>query len=480
MNKIFLDDLPKWGKEGHGKEGTFNWKESIGYKVNFIYKDVDGEIEIINYNPNNRNIIVKYKNNIPYEMTASSFRQCRLGGLLKDEFEFKYNEQNIKRVDLRLLSRSSNGGIDWGKSIGEYFDFYYDDLNGKILIIDYNPKKQKAKLKYNDKILDMCTTDIISGKIGNLIGKWHTDFTYKIGDIIHTNFCIIEIIEQFKKYEESHHGNMKWYKFKCCGCGWDKGEIRENDLKRNRGSCPKCGDKHSYPNKIAFNLLEQLGINFTPEFSPDWIKPKRYDFYFELNDKDYILEMDGGFHYKNNNMNGKSVKSVTKIDDYKELLAKENNIEIIRIECLKSDLEYIKNNILNSKLNELINLNNIDWLECHKFASKSRIYEASDIYNKNKHLSPREIGTIMKVSNTTARKFLKQAHDLGLCDYVANNGSSKKIKVLYNNNEIIYNSSVELEKCAKEVYGFNIFTTYIPDIIRNKKEYYGIKIEYVI
>ena len=60
MKEIFLDELPKMGK-------YINWKESIGCKVKFIYDDINGEIEIIDYYMNDNGkpyLIIKYKNRI--------------------------------------------------------------------------------------------------------------------------------------------------------------------------------------------------------------------------------------------------------------------------------------------------------------------------------------------------------------------------------------------------------------------------------
>lgn len=482
VNKVFIDDLPRW--EGgtwrdHGVTGTVNWKKSVGEKVHFVYNDIEGNIDIVGYNPDNRNVIVKYNDNIPFEMTAASFRQCRLGGLLKNEKEYKYDETDLRRVDLRGLPRSWNG-IDWKESIGEKFEYFYDGTSGFIEILDYKMKNQRLNLKCNNKLFELATTDILSCKIGNVIGKWNTDHLYKIGDILHTNHCIIEIVECFRKYEKSHKGNMKWYKYKCTGCGWEGGEIRENDLKtKKKGSCPKCGDGNSYPNKIGFNILEQLEVIFKCEYSPDWIKPKRYDFYFILHNKEYIVEMDGGFHNKHNYMNGQTADEINRLDNHKEKLANQHGIKVIRIDCRKSELDYIKNNTIDSLLSSLFNLDKINWQECHKYASTSRIYKVAEIYNSNKKLTPKDISVIMNVSSVSARKYLRIAHELNLCDFTFNKGSSKRIKVKYNDSTTIYNSSAELSKASLDVYGFFIHRSTVSNVLKDNKPYKNLEINHV-
>ena len=43
MKKIFVDNLPKT------IQGNINWKDSVGKLVHFIYDDIEGDIEIIQY-----------------------------------------------------------------------------------------------------------------------------------------------------------------------------------------------------------------------------------------------------------------------------------------------------------------------------------------------------------------------------------------------------------------------------------------------
>lgn len=80
MKKVFLDDLPRWGKGGRGREGTINWNECLGEKVKFIYDNIEGEIEILENLGEKIKII--YNNRI-FDINKDSFKRCKLGNLLK-------------------------------------------------------------------------------------------------------------------------------------------------------------------------------------------------------------------------------------------------------------------------------------------------------------------------------------------------------------------------------------------------------------
>ena len=179
-----------------------------------------------------------------------------------------------------------------------------------------------------------------------------------------------------------------------------------------------CNDNYSFPNKFAFNVLEQLNVDFIPEYNPDWIKPKAYDFYFELNNKKYILEMDGGLGHgkKDNPMSGQTKEESKAIDDYKDEQAKLHGVEVIRIDCDYKDANtkfgFIKQNILdNKKLNEVIDLSNIDWNKTFEFCMSSRVKEACDLWNSGIKIK-KEIARLMKIGISAVETYLKDGAKL--------------------------------------------------------------------
>ena len=52
-----------------------------------------------------------------------------------------------------------------------------------------------------------------------------------------------------------------------------------------------------------YNLLKQLDIKFTKEYSPHWASGRKYDFY--IPDKNIIIEMDGGLGHGHKSFMGK-------------------------------------------------------------------------------------------------------------------------------------------------------------------------------
>ena len=155
----------------------------------------------------------------------------------------------------------------------------------------------------------------------------------------------------------------------CPNCGREK-EITPNKIYTRKSIECICKSNISYPEKFMIELLEQLNINYVKEYSPKWSNNKRYDFY--LKDYNYIIETHGKQHYTQygfKSLGGKTLEEEQENDEYKKQLALKNNIDnYIILDCRKSELKWIKNSILNSDLNNIFNLNEVDWLKCEQNA----------------------------------------------------------------------------------------------------------------
>lgn len=203
---------------------------------------------------------------------------------------------------------------------------------------------------------------------------------------------------------------------KCPDCGRQK-YLDPWALSQQGFGCPNCGDGVSYPNKFIRAMLDQLNVDFIPEYQEKWCTPYFYDCYFELNNNKYIVEMDGSFHYSNHQFKGNTLKETLENDRIKDELANKNGVIMIRIDSQKSDVDYISNSIKNSQLSKLFDLSLIDWEECDKTALKSLVKECCLFYEQHKYEIPfEEIAKKMHVGKITLYKYILKGNKYGWCN----------------------------------------------------------------
>lgn len=129
--------------------------------------------------------------------------------------------------------------------------------------------------------------------------------------------------------------------------------IYENLAREEHGFSCICQDGKSYPEKFVYNMLEQLNLNFEVQ------KPSKvlfnqgnrfYDFY--IDNVNCIIETHGEQHYKESKaFTKKSLSEQQKIDQFKELLAKNNGVSYyVVLDCRYSEKQWIKDSIMNSVL----------------------------------------------------------------------------------------------------------------------------------
>ena len=235
-----------------------------------------------------------------------------------------------------------------------------------------------------------------------------------VNDLATTNPDILKFIKNTDDAYRYSRGSHLSIDFICPDCGNTRNLIIKNVVSQGF-TCTVCGDKISYPNKFARNLLKQLNVdNLCHEYKPEWAEKYRYDNYFEFDNRKYILEMDGDFHFKDNKMSDQTVEISQQIDQHKDELARSNDIEVIRIDCRKSDPYYIKENIEKSRLNDLFDLDNINWSECSRYAASNFIKEVCLYYQANKvHMSRLDVSNHFSIHITTLYNYLKIGKDVG-------------------------------------------------------------------
>lgn len=237
-----------------------------------------------------------------------------------------------------------------------------------------------------------------------------------INDISTTNKEMFALIKD-KEFAYTHHDSSpEMTEFICPLCGYS---IERSPLyvKQNGFRCPHCSGGYSYGERFMMNFLDSLNIKHITQYSSKnakWCGRYRYDFY--LKDYDYIIEVHGMQHYKNTSWH--TYQDIRKNDIDKMNLANNYVSRYIVLDTRKSELEYIKQSILGSELNDLLCLSkyNINWVEIQEKTVLPMLKEIADKYNNySKNIS--ELSKIFHCSNPTIVYYLKEAALLNMCDY---------------------------------------------------------------
>lgn len=219
--------------------------------------------------------------------------------------------------------------------------------------------------------------------------------------------------------------------------------------------CECCGNGISYPNKFGRAFFDQLPVRkYKAEYHPVWGRPYIYDIYFKFNDKEYLVEWDGRQHSDKKMSFYISLEEQQKIDRIKDQLAAENNVKLIRIDCAKSDPDYIKNNILKSELNVLFDLSAVDWKRCDECAQQNLVKIACDLWASGMNFD--EIGEKLHLGDWAVRDYINRGTRLGWCTYDPKWWISERCHPVHvvdtiNGKEYFFNS---LKECANGSVNF--------------------------
>jgi very-short-patch-repair endonuclease len=478
VRKVFLECLPKWEKGGKSKEGSINWIESVEKhcKIYFMYDNNEGYLEIIGYSYKEQLKITFQYNDKTLTMGIGNIKRCQLGRLFGImSREYLYDKGDIVK------------GI------------YSDILIMERIIVKSNYKYKVKGYKYKcltcEDMDEIPQRDILRNIGCKICCPSPTKVVKEINSVYATNY---ELVEYFKNKEDSwkySKGTHEKVWFKCPDCGYEK-KVPIYTFIAQGISCPKCGDGNSLPQKTMFNVLSQLNIEFETEYSPKWCKyllngkwrQGYYDFYFKLNSKEYIIEVDGGWHKKDNSISGQTAKESKFIDYKKDRLADEHGIEVIRIDCdsnIHDSFNYIKKSILNNiSINNLFNIDIINWKEVLRFTLSSRVKEACDLWNSGIN-STTEIGKVMKMTRTTICTYLKIGAKLNLTNYDENisrlnnnkkqaerNKLNKSIKIISIETGIIFDSITECETQSLKIFEIQMQNSAITKVCKGNQAYH--------
>lgn len=281
-----------------------------------------------------------------------------------------------------------------------------------------------------------------------------------------------------KKYKPWSSKKVDWI---CPNCNSIVHNKRISDVMRYRKiPCKICNDGVSMPMKMVTYVVSKFIEYYKTEcVFDDWnfelngvfIKP-RYDIVFN----DYIIEVDGGFHYFDNTYRNVKVEEQQYIDKQKDLLALAHGYKMIRIDAKLSEFDYIKANIIKS-LGNVFDLSLVDWRKCFNYAISSSVKMACDYKNQHPNKTTTEISKDLNIPYSTLIRYLKKGADIGICIYDAKletqknahaQKPSRQISVICLNTKEIFNSlSDAILWCGLSSSGS------ISDVCKGKRSYGG-------
>lgn len=465
--RIDLSNVPKTTlKCTKNKKFKYDWKNSIGCKVNFIYDNIKGEIKIINYIIKKHELTILYLDK-EYKINTPDLIKCNLGrilGKITSDFKieigkiFKDNKRDIIIIDREYRKHKNN-------HILKYYKYHCNKCGNEDWIDEYNLNKKvgcnvcgnspkKALLGYNtiwDKARWMCDLGVSK--------------------------------EDAKKYSTYSHNKIT---VKCPLCGREfKRQI--NQICFRKSIACVCGDGMSYSEKFIYNLLEQLNIEFIYQLNKttfDWCNNYKYDFYIPK--FNCIVEVNGKQHYDGSfvRLSGKTLEDEQLNDKNKKELAIKNKINYyVEIDCRNTNMKWIRNSILKSDLNNILNLSKINWTECRKFALSNRIKEICSYWKlhnniNNEELTTSHLSNIFKLDKTTISKYLKKGTELGWCNYNSKDEMSKNAirtqksnvkKIMCVETINIYSSSKEVVNILMKKYNIKTNVEQIRSSCRGKR-----------
>lgn len=431
-----LTELPR------KNNGSVDWEKCIGIDVKIHYSDNDYIVKVENVFTKNgkKYISVGYDGRVN-DIYSHNFLKCAFGKILgfrNSDFLYSVGESigNLQILDREIIKfKRKDGKIE---NIKTYkFKCLNCQFDSDTEYYDNNKEFHKGGYIMRESVIKKgggCPCCCSSPKV----------VAPEINSIWATDKWMLQWIDEdeAKKYTKRSHKNIK---VKCSDCEKEK-EITLGNLYNNKTiSCSCCGGM-SYSEKMLFNMISQLGVEFVYEYTTNWCKDKRYDFYIpSLNT---IIETHGLQHYEYTGFN-RNLEEEQNNDRLKEQIAKENGVEnYIVLDCRRSDMKWIKNSILNSKLNELFSLSKIDWDKCEEFALSNLVKKVCDYWNRNYEIITTSIvSKHFNLSHTTIKKYLNIGNDIGWLEipYVGKAEHSRQLSLLSEKKKVnVYDKEMNL------------------------------------
>lgn len=397
MNKIY-NGKHKWFdgdclKHYQDKKNVIDWKNSVGSTVEFQCKNHHGFYTILSKYPDPNK-----ENEFLYEICFDT----------DIDKIFVVNRQTMRTVNFEY--RLGIHSLDFEYNVG-------DIINNKYLVLNRERKVFYKNDKHPVRSYTLkCLSDEYVFEIPEyMLRKQQEACPLCVGNILVVGVNDIatlkpELIKFLVDKDDAYKyraNTSELLNFQC--------DICNNEFRLSPSNFPMslpcgCYSAQSYPNRFIVELFKQIKHPFIPELRKchfDWCANYRYDLYFKSNNSAYIIEMDGGFH--------KDPKT-KETDCIKDNLAKQHDIEIIRIDCdykkASQRFSYIRDNVVNSKLSNILDLSNVDW----NFINTKILTDnnAKEVWNlKQLGYTNRQISEMCNINMSKVSKIIQHGVEIG-------------------------------------------------------------------
>lgn len=470
-NRILTELSTSEIKKNNGK---VNWEEILGMELELFYNGEIYKVKVINYE--NKRLWVDY-NGYVYDkgVDIRNFNNGQFGNILKiGTSKFKYEREcHFKDDERDMIITDREYRIDKSGIKRKWYKYTCNKCGWTEGWIEESSLIKNVGCA-------CCSGHKLVPHINSIKVKatWMIDLGVSKEDALKYTCCSNKKIEVI-----------------CPNCG-NKKFLTPNNIYKTKSIGCNCGDRLSYPEKIMHSVLKQINIEYKTQLSKTtfkWCDKYKYDFYLPY--YNMIIETHGLQHYEENKNWNMSLREVQENDKNKEELALNNGIyDYIVIDCRYSEFDFIKNSILNSKLNSLFDLSKVDWIKCEEFALKNIVKEVCEYWNnKEEWETTVDVGKVFNLGKKTISRYLKKGNFLEWCNYNSDDerikGRRKSVKVsckpveIYKDGILLgtFESCAELERQSNKLFGVKLGKSAISKVCRGiNARYKGYTFKYAL
>ena len=442
-NWVDVSNLPRYT----GKNRMIKWKDCKGCDIPYFYHGLYGIIHIKEI-LNDGNILVTLNSSednfkIPHEYVTNLMLSYLVG---EKTFEYRYNIGDTIKVKQGYITIRKQIRIQMSKNTIYTQKGYEVDCS----CCGHKFERTEYQLSKNNEIIcPVCLGREV--KVG-------------FNDIATTDPWMIDYFVNKDDIHKYTSGSQQKVLFKCPICNKTKSKSILGFKQKGIGCC---SDGISYGEKFLMKLFDIYNIEYKYQLSKTtfkWCENYRYDFY--LPKYNWIVEVMGGQHYYKTDKY-QPLTDIQKNDINKRTLAEKYVDNYIELDVRLSELEIIRESIINSDIKFIIDVNSVDYKLIHYHSKiNSIILSICSEYQKSyPNVSTKFLSEKYKISQRTVGIHLKFGSKYGLCNYIPK--TNIPIMLKRNNMTYVFNSIINLRKYLKTNFDIKIYDNQIHKFLDN-------------